>query len=67
MWLILKLYAHDSHLASLNFSLLICKTGLMSLYKAIKWLIFIKCLINIKALDKSAFENILIRRRGYLI
>ena len=67
MWLILKLYAHDSHLASLNLSLLICKIGLMNLYKAIKRLIFIKCLINIKALDKSALENILIRRRGYLI
>ena len=41
MWLILKLYAHDSHLASLNLSLLVCKIGLMNLYKAIKWLIFI--------------------------
>ena len=67
MLLILKLCGRDNHLASLNLSVLICNTGLVNLYKDIEWLIFIKYFINIKALDKSTLESILIRRREYLI
>lgn len=54
-------------LAPLTLSLLICKTGLMNLYKDIDRLIFMKCFINIKAVGKSALENIIIMKRESLI